>query len=121
MIRTNFAFYASKVVVELAQDIIYFPIWWYTKGFWQLILGTQRFLSDMLKSLAILIWLKNLFVPMFSQHDFAGRVISFFMRLVQIIFRSFLFLFLALLSLVPLVLWLIAPIYIIYQIIWQIF
>jgi len=33
------------------------------------------------------VWIKNLFVPMFQQYDWQGRIISFFMRLFQIIFR----------------------------------
>lgn len=35
------------------------------------------------------LWLANLFVPMFGQYDFQGWLVSFFMRLVQIIARAF--------------------------------
>ena len=120
MIKNNFVIYSGKVIVEIAEDVLYFPLWWYSKGFWQALVGVQNFLSDRLKSLGLAVWLKNLFVPMFGQHDFAGRLISFFMRLVQIIFRSLVFVLLAILSLTFLLLWLLAPIYIVYQIIWQI-
>jgi len=39
------------------------------------------------EQLAIDVWLKNLFVPMYGQYDFTGRLISFFVRFVQIIGR----------------------------------
>ena len=121
MIKTNFVFYTSKIIIELVEDLLYFPIWWYSKGLWQVILGVQRFLSDKLKSLALLVWIKNLFVPMFGQEDFAGRLISFFIRFFQIIGRSLVFVCLAGLSFLLLLLWILGPIYIVYQIIWQIF
>jgi len=38
--------------------------------------------------LAIGVWTKNIFVPMFGMHDWQSRIISFFMRVVQIIGRS---------------------------------
>ncbi len=49
------------------------------------IAGVQEFLG-------IDIWIKNLFKPMYGQNDIAGKIISFFMRIFQIIFRSFAFL-----------------------------
>ena len=38
--------------------------------------------------LAIKVWIKNIFVPMFGMHDWQSRIISFFMRVVQIIGRA---------------------------------
>jgi len=34
------------------------------------------------------LWLKNIFVPMFGQTDWQGRITSFFMRLVNVIGRG---------------------------------
>lgn len=34
------------------------------------------------------LWLKNIFVPMYGQRDFQGRVASFFIRFVNVIVRS---------------------------------
>jgi len=69
------------------MDIVYFPIWWYSRGLilafnWAVreIIGTE-------KMLGVGIWIKNIFVPMFGQRDIQGRVVSFFMRVFQIIFR----------------------------------
>lgn len=54
------------------------------------------------RTLAIRVWIKNIFVPMFGMHDWQSRLISFFMRVVQIIGRSIallIFTFAALLAL----------------------
>lgn len=34
------------------------------------------------------IWLANIFVPMFGQFDWQGRIVSFFMRVVQVVVRT---------------------------------
>lgn len=70
------------------KDIVSFPVWWYTKGIVymleQLLLSARRQAA----SFAVNLWVRNLFVPMYGQYDWQGRIISFFIRLIQIIFRS---------------------------------
>lgn len=70
------------------KDIVLFPVWWYTKGvvymIEQLLLSARRQAA----SFAVSLWVRNLFVPMYGQYDWQGRIISFFIRLIQIIFRS---------------------------------
>jgi hypothetical protein len=82
----GFFAFLQTMATEIGR-ILTLPIWWYTKGliFWvQLV--RQQFLAA-LQFLALDVWLKNWFVPMFGQHDWTGRIISFFMRTIQIIFR----------------------------------
>ena len=78
----------QRLLLEALLDIFYFPIWWYSKG----ALHALRWCFNLLKlgneNLAPGLWLANLFVPMFGQYDLQGRIVSFFMRLVQIIARS---------------------------------
>ena len=119
MLRANFAFYAGQIIVRLAKDLVYFPIWWYSQGFWQLLKGLGQFLINRQKGLALAVWLKNLFVPMYGQRDIAGAAISFFIRLIQIIFRSLALIFWAAVCLAMAVLWLVLPLYVIYQLFWQ--
>ena len=40
------------------------------------------------RQLAVGVWVKNLFVPMFGLHDWQSRLISVFMRGLQIILRG---------------------------------
>lgn len=74
--------------VTMLKDIVMFPMWWYTKGvlymFHKLWLSARRQSANF----AVGIWMKNLFVPMYGQYDWQGRIISFVVRLIQIIVRS---------------------------------
>ncbi len=78
----------QRLVGEAALDFIYFPVWWYTGGLRYA--GSRYFvwLKAGNRALAPALWLKNLFVPMFGQTDWQGKIISFFMRLAQILARA---------------------------------
>jgi hypothetical protein len=78
----------QRLAIEALLDVFYFPIWWYTGGVWRAL----QFCFDMLKegndNFAPGLWLHNIFVPMYGQHDWQGRIISFFMRLAQVFART---------------------------------
>lgn len=79
---------AKYVGVLGLRDVLLFPLWWYTKG---IVYTTQKLWYSARKQaarVAVGLWVKNLFVPMYGQYDWQGRVISFFVRLFQIIGRS---------------------------------
>lgn len=80
---------SQRIFFDAILDIFYFPLWWYTKGAVHAVRWCTGFFLDGNQNLAPLLWLKNLFVPMFGQYDWQGRIISFFMRLAQFFFRSF--------------------------------
>lgn len=65
-----------------------FPLWWYGRGLRDFIGWFSRSISQFSKSVALRVWMKNLFVPMYGDTSFAGRAISFFIRLVMIFFRG---------------------------------
>jgi len=116
-----FNFYALKNLSFVVKEIFYFPLWWYTRGLWNLILKIKDFLADREKGLALRIWIENIFVPMFGQRDWVSRLISFFMRVFQIIIRSIALLIWFLISLAVFLFYLSLPIVVIYQIIFQLF
>jgi len=101
--------YSFLILKNLAFDFAYFPLWWYTRGFYGLVLGAIDFIIRKERSLSLLVWTRNLFVPMYGQHDVAGFLISFIVRLTQIIFRSFVMLFWLYLSLLAVLIWLALP------------
>jgi len=78
MLTNNLGVYAGKILVDLVRDIIYFPVWWYSRGLKQLLLKLKDFLTNKEKSLVFFVWVKNIFRPMYSQYDWAGVLISFF-------------------------------------------
>jgi len=119
MITNNFAIYGTKIIVELVRDVIYFPLWWYSRGLLKTLLWLKSFLADKQKSLALLIWIKNIHRPMYGQYDWAGLLISFFVRLFQILVRSLIMLFWLIIALVIFCFWIILPLLVVYEIIFQ--
>jgi len=119
MPTNSFIFYSLKILAELVRDVLYFPCWWYSRGLVNLLLGVNDFLVNKQKSLALIVWLKNIMRPMYAQDDLAGILISFFVRLVQIIFRSALLLFWLVLAVLAVAAWLLLPPLVIYEIIFQ--
>ncbi|MFA6306359.1 MAG: hypothetical protein WCV70_00880 [Patescibacteria group bacterium] len=115
----SFIFYGLQILIELIQDILYFPAWWYSRGLLNIIMGVMNFLINKQKSLALFVWVKNIFRPMYAQYDWQGMLISFFMRLVQIIFRSIVMLLWLIFSLAVIIFWILFPVFVIYEIIFQ--
>ncbi|MDP3043491.1 MAG: hypothetical protein Q8N21_03740 [bacterium] len=119
MLTNNFAVYGVKILAELARDIVFFPLWWYSKGLVQLLLKLKVFLKNREKSLALLVWIKNIHKPMYGQYDWQGMLISFFMRLFQIIVRGIAMLFWLVVAFVFFWIWVLLPLFVIYEIVYQ--
>lgn len=116
MIRSNAALAVKQLALDWLASFLYFPVWWYSSG--AALAGTwcwQR-LRNTARSFGVAVWLKNLFRPMFGQYDFWGRLISFIMRLVIIVWYSVLLLLVAGLMLALFVAWLLLPIFVVYEI-----
>lgn len=73
------------------------------------------------RNLAVTLWIKNWFVPMFGQHDWQGRIISVFIRTVQIIIRSILFVLWSVVVVFGFLLWVFGPLICIVEIIRRLF
>lgn len=78
---------ASEVAATMVGDLVYFPVWWYSTGLGEAASFALRALRGYSRTLGLSVWVQNLFVPMYGQNDWQSRIISFFMRLVQIIGR----------------------------------
>jgi hypothetical protein len=78
----------QKLLLDALLDFFYFPIWWYSQGVSYIAQKCYRLFLLGNEELAPGVWLKNLFVPMFGSRDLEGKIISFFMRLVQIFARG---------------------------------
>ncbi len=110
MFNHNFLTYTGKIILQILGEILYFPVWWYSVGFIRTVKSVFRFWSAREESLGFSVWLKNIFVPMYGQRDIASRVISFVMRLIQVIFRGLILLFWLAVILAILIIWLAFPI-----------
>jgi len=109
-----FALILPRLLLDATLDLIYFPLWWYSRGAGH----AASYCFGLLKSanavLAPGLWLKNIFVPMFGQYDWQGRIISFFMRLAQIIGRAIALFVATIFCVLLFLLWPIAPVVVVY-------
>jgi len=79
---------AQRITIEFFLDFLFFPIWWYTYGMKKAFFYCLNLFLNAFDRLAPLLWLKNIFVPMFGQRDWQGRIVSFFMRFINVILRG---------------------------------
>ena len=102
------------IFLDTILDILYFPLWWYSRGMILAIRWVGKSILELENFLGVGIWAKNIFTPMFGQYDLQGRIVSFFMRFFQIIFRSIAFLVFSGFYLVIFLVYFILPIVILY-------
>jgi hypothetical protein len=116
MAQSNLTLAVRYAAVDVVGSFLYFPIWWYGPG----LVRTGRFCAgtvrDYARQFGIAVWVKNLFVPMFGQHDVVGRLISFFLRLVVILYYSLVLAVLSVLMLAVFAAWVLFPVLVVWQI-----
>ena len=117
MAQNIFGTSIKYVLIDLIGDVVKFPIWWYSAGLKKAAVFCWQKIKDGETALGLKIWLVNIFKPMFGQYDWQGRIISFFMRIVQIIFRTVALAVYLGFILVLFCLWLALPIVTVYKII----
>lgn len=110
---------AKFIFLDLLGDMFYFPFWWYTRGLLHRALTTMGRIRTHEANLGVILWVRNIFVPMFSQKDVVGRLISLVMRFVQIVGRGVALLLLTFYEMILFFLWIIAPIFIVWQILYH--
>lgn len=119
MINNNSLLYSGKIIIKIFYSFIYFPIWWYGRGFIKILASIKESIILKQKRLGFFIWIKNIFTPMFGQYDWQGKLISFSMRLAQIVFRGFILLIWIMFLFLFLLIWITLPILVIYNIFYQ--
>ena len=105
----------QRILLDFLLDILYFPLWWYTGGAKHALIFCYNLWQDTNQYLAPWLWLKNIFVPMFGQHDWQGRLMSFFIRFFNVIFRAIgLLIWTAVVALL-FALWMLFPLFVVYM------
>lgn len=78
----------QRLFLEALFDVVYFPVWWYTGGVKHAGLRCLELCKQGNRALAPGLWLVNIFVPMYGQYDWQGRLISFFIRSANVFGRA---------------------------------
>lgn len=105
-----------RLILEAVLDVLYFPLWWYSRGTGHAAKYCFHLLKSGNQTLAPGLWLKNIFVPMYGQYDWQGQIISFFMRLFQVIIRAAALLIWLIICVIFFFLWLVFPLIVVYGI-----
>ncbi|OGY93422.1 MAG: hypothetical protein A2406_00725 [Candidatus Komeilibacteria bacterium RIFOXYC1_FULL_37_11] len=107
----NVVIQAIKILlIDLIGEILYFPLWWYTKGLTKMFAYVFESIRNTNRNLAVGLMFKNLFKPMFGQYDREGRIISFFFRILLTFSRAIIFVLLVILYLLVIIFWLFLPV-----------
>ncbi len=111
----------QQVLLQILGEAVTGPVWWYTGG----VRHVSRWMREQAirtwYRLAIGLWMRNILVPMFGQYDWQGRIISFFIRLFQIVARMIAFVFALVWFSLLVLAWCAAPIVVLYGIFAPIF
>jgi len=116
----SFLLYAPKIIFDFCFDILYFLPWWYSKGLKQTIKSLWNFLLRKEKELAVGVWIRNIHKPLLEQYGWQGRVKSIVLRIGQIMMRSVILCFWIFITMFSILLYVILPLLVIWQIIYQI-
>jgi len=106
----------QRLVLEFVLDLFYFPLWWYTGGLKKVALSCARFWQDGNLQMSPGLWLKNIFVPMYGQYDWQSRLVSFFIRLFNVIIRGLGLLLWTIFVCFLFSLWIVFPVFVAYMI-----
>jgi hypothetical protein len=116
----NIIFSSGKfLIVDIIGDFLFWPVWWYTVGLRDMAKFVLKQIRDVWKSMALGLWIRNFFVPMYADRSILGRGISLVIRLIFLVWKSVWFVAWSIPSIVLLILWIVTPVGVIYLIIQQ--
>lgn len=102
------------LVWDVLLDVVRAPVWWYTGGVALAYRGLRDVWLEMEKRMSLKVWMKHLFTPMYGMRDWQSRIISFFVRLVMLVWKLFVVVLFTFLLAALLVGWLLLPVAIVY-------
>jgi len=114
---TLYKILVEDLISDTVLGVLYFPLWWYSQGLkktaqfcWKRIASGWRFSG---------LWsfFKNFFRPMYGARGWDAYVLSVFTRIWQMAWRFFVLTAWSLFWLLLLVLWLVLPLFLIWQLI----
>lgn len=100
---------AQLLFVDLAGSVVWFPVWWYTKGLQKVIDVATATIWYRVRAYALVVWIKNFFVPMYGEYSFWGRAISLMMRFVVLVYRVVALILESIIYLIGIVIWVFLP------------
>jgi len=109
--------FIKDLFLDTVWEVLYFPIWWYSRGFKKTAIFCWNRVNHGWKSLALSIFIKNFFRPMYGQHGWDVYILSLVIHSIQISWRLLLMAIWFSLWLFILILWIFLPVFLIWQLI----
>ncbi len=81
----------------------------------------MRFVASANAMFGFTVWVKNIFTPMYGQHDLAGRVISIIVRLGNIVVRGVVMALACAAAVILFAAWIVLPVIIVMNILYFIY
>lgn len=107
------------IATDIFGSVIYFPVWWYTVGAWNVIELLLQELRGFAQGYNLKVLFQFLLTPMFGQYDIEGRIISFFVRIVHFFVLTIFTLCYSIILLFLLAAWLLLPVFVVANILFQ--
>lgn len=95
---------------EFVGDVLYWPVWWYSRGLGQTASALVRSWQRVIDHLSLPILFRTMGKPMYGDYTRSGRVISLFFRLFLVATRLVLVVAWAVVDVILLLLWLAGPV-----------
>ncbi len=99
----------QRLFIDALLHVLLLPLWWYTVGLTRFAKKVFSWFRLGNEYLVPLLWWGHLFVPMFGAVQWQERLISFFMRLVNALIRTFLLAVWAVILVLVIMVWCVLP------------
>lgn len=87
MIKPSTGLILKTAAVDGMKEMVRLPLWWYSSGLVQTYKRLFASVKGSVRFFGVDVWAKNLFVPMYGDTSFAGRAISFLVRITVLMVR----------------------------------
>jgi hypothetical protein len=112
---TTYRLFIKDSFLDTIWEVLYFPIWWYSRGLKKTALFCWQRVDDGWRILALSILLKSFFKPMYGQRGWDACVLSLATHFLQLLWRFFLMALWTIFWLFILFLWTILPAFVVWQ------
>lgn len=77
-----------SMLSQSLREILFLEFWWHTKGLLFMMDWSMKSVRRAAHTTGFILWTQNLFVPMYADTSLVGRLVSFGVRFVMVLFRG---------------------------------
>jgi len=88
MIKPSAVLVIRTLAVDSIREVFMLPFWWYTSGMIRTLKWTLSSIKGAPRFFGLDVWVKNIFVPMYGDTSFVGRLVSFGVRSFMVLGRG---------------------------------